>query len=198
MNEVFARPMPSGETETALTILEILRNFWNQHMAWAFLILVIAGMIKLGVNNVKRREQNILKIWRFIHFFLSKRQMMIPLIYTLAKRDKGLGDEALKKLLHVRNQCRQYPIKKHLKKRMELERKFSEILVQYFTKLENDGVLSKDPLLQHVGKDLEFIDQKLVQLQTVYNREATDWNKHITPLHGLFGIGKCTLFTSDT
>jgi hypothetical protein len=197
MNEVFARPMPSEGTETALTTLEMLRNFWNEHMAWTFLILIIAGLIKLAVNNVKRREKNIHKIWRFIHFFLSKRQMMIPLIYTLAKRDDGLDEEALKKLLHVRMQCRQYSIKKHLKKRMELERKFSEILVQYFTKLEKDGVLKKDPLLQHVGKDLEFIDQKLVQLQTVYNREASDWNKHLTVFHKIFGIRKCKLFTTQ-
>ncbi len=196
MNEAFARPMPSVETSDSLSIFEIIRNFWNEHMAWMFLLLVILGLGKLTINHVKRREKNIQKIWRFILFFLSKRQMMIPLIYTLAKRDKGLDDTALKKLLHIRMQCRQYSIKKHLKKRMELERKFSEILVQYFAKLEKDGVLKKDPLLLHVGKDLEFIDQKLVQLQTIYNREARDWNRRQTVLHRLVGVGKCKLFTS--
>jgi hypothetical protein len=195
MIKVFARPIPSLE-EPSLTTFEIIRNFWNEHMAWMFLVLVTFGLIKLAINNVKQREQNIQKIWRFILFFLSKRQMMIPLIYTLAKRDKGLNDEALKKLLHIRMQCRQYSIKKHLKKRMELERRFSEILVQYFSKLEQDGILEKDPLLLHVGKDLEFIDQKLVQLQTVYNNEAETWNKKLTIFHKIIGIKKCNHFSA--
>jgi len=196
MNEAFARPLPSMEDGGSSSTIEIVRNFWNEHMAWMFLVLVVFGILKLTVNNVKRREHNIQKIWRFILFFLSKRQMMIPLIYTLAKRDKGLDEVSLKKLLHIRMQCRQYSIKKHLKKRMELERKFSQILVIYFEKLEKDGILEKDPLLQHVGKDLEFIDQKLVQLQAVYNKEAETWNKNLTVFHRFVGVRKCKLFTS--
>ena len=187
--------MPSP-TEASSSVLEGIQTFWNEHLAWMFLALVVFGVLKLMVNNVKRREDNIQKIWRFILFFLSKRQMMIPLIYTLAKRDKGLDDIALKRLLHIRMQCRQYSIKKHLKKRMELERKFSQILVVYFEKLEKDGILKKDPLLQHVGNDLEFIDQKLVQLQSVYNKEAGTWNKNLTVFHKIVGVRKCKLFTS--
>jgi len=196
MNEAFARPLPSSEVGETLSTMEIVRNFWNEHMAWMFLVFVVFGILKLTVNNVKRREKNIEKIWRFILFFLSKRQMMIPLIYTLAKQDNGLDEVSLKKLLHIRMQCRQYSIKKHLKKRMELERKFSQILILYFEKLEKDGILEKDPLLQHVGKDLEFIDQKLVQLQAVYNKEAEIWNKNLTVFHRLVGVRKCKLFTS--
>ena len=170
MIEAFARPMPSMSGEESSTTFDIIRNFWNEHMAWMFLAFVIAGLVKLMVNNAKRHEQNIQKIWRFILFFLSKRQMMIPLVYTLAKRDKALDEASLKTLLDIRTQCRRYSIKKHFQKRIVFERKFSEILVQYFTKLEQDGTLSKDALLLSVGQDLEFIDQKLVQLQTLYNR----------------------------
>ncbi len=193
MNEVFASPLPSMSNEESLSTLDVIRDFWNEHMAWTFLILVFLGLLKLSANNVRRQENNIHKIWRFIVFFLSKRQMMIPLIYTLAKRDKALDEDSLKKLLHIRVQCRQYSIKKHLKKRMELERKFSEILVAYFGKLERDGVLEKDPLLLLVGKDLEFIDQKLVQLQTIYNKEADEWNRKFNVFHRIFGVRKCNL-----
>ncbi len=152
---------------------DFLQNYW----LWIFLFVFIFGFLGYGAYRLHRRQKYIHKLWLFILFFLTKRQMIIPLIYTLAKRDKKLDNKILDELLQIRDECRSVSLRKSPEKRLKLEAKISEAVFTYFSTLEKDGALQKEPKFMHIMKDLEFIDKKLTDLQGIYNAEAAQWNK---------------------
>jgi len=183
MIDVFARPTPSQISDTDIlfaekgTVFEYLQIIWNEYSAWFLLVIAVFVLGKLWFNTLHRKQSQVEKIWKFLLFFLSKRQMMLPLVYTLAKQDGLLEKEALKKILDIRRECIECSFRRTPQKRMQIERNVSRILFHYFSKLEKSGKIKHQSKLFHLLKDLEFIDEKLLQLQKIYNREALLWNQ---------------------
>ena len=64
---------------------------------------------------------------------------------------------------------------------------------KYFSTLERDGKIKPNSKLFSIVSDLEFIDEKLVELQNVYNTEVIIWNKKFLPLRNLFNLPKYEL-----
>ncbi|HEY5713786.1 MAG TPA: LemA family protein, partial [Candidatus Gracilibacteria bacterium] len=126
---------------------------------------------------LRRRYNNIRKLWAFILFFLTKRQMFIPLVYMLAKSQEGFDSPKLEELLNIRQHCREKSLKHSPHQRLALEKKVSQTLFEYFSFLENQKKLQMQSKFGHIVRDLEFIDSKLVELQQLYNVEAKRWNR---------------------
>jgi len=146
------------------------------HQMWVFFATIgIIGLIVLHLK-LKQRFRNIKKLWIFILFFLTKRQMLIPLIWTFAKREKVFDEAILHNLLQIRRDCRSTSLKDTPSQRLKLEQSVSHILYEYFTKLETENRIRKGSKFEKVVQDLEFIDAKLVELQALYNLEAEKWN----------------------
>jgi len=145
---------------------------------WEYLIIgcivTIFGIFIL--RRLRKREKNLKRLWLFILFFLSKRQMMLPLIYTLAKREQILDKKVMDELLEIRNKCRSTSLKKKPMERLKLEKKVSIALYKYFTALEKQNRIRPGSKLHKIVQDLEFIDGKLIELQTLYNQEGARWN----------------------
>lgn len=164
-----------------------LESLWDFLVGiWSFLVeyqsaILIISIVLFGIvffkKRFSKREIQLKKMWNYTLFFLVKRQMMIPLVYSLAQKDGILDYEILKNLLDIRNQCRNKSLKKSPRERLELEQKVSQILFYYFSTLEKEKKIKPKSKFEKIVKDLEFIDLKLVQLQKVYNRETKKWNK---------------------
>ncbi len=178
MIEVLARPVPSGtmSQEAPASFWIWLQGIWNANAGWILLIFVILGMAKLMLNRMQKMQARIEKLWKFILFFLYKRQMMLPLVHTLAKREKALDHAQLQELLDIREHLQKFPLPRTPRERISWEQKISKLLFRYFSHLEKNGILSSHSALHQVVEDLEFIDEKLVQLQQVYNHEVAQWN----------------------
>ena len=86
-------------------------------------------------------------------FFLTKRQMMIPLVYTLAKRDALLEPQQLKHLLEIKIQLKDCSFKKSPLKRLKLEKEVSRLFFQYFSKLENKNQITQNSPMLKILKD---------------------------------------------
>lgn len=176
-----------------------LLDFWAEYSAWILLTIVILAIVKLMFNVVRRRERNIQKLWSFVLFFLSKRQMMMPLIYTLAQRDGVLDKDVLSQLLAIRDECRGLSLRRQPTQRLKQETKVSRILYEYFSALEKQGKIKSGSKFEKLVQDMEFIDEKLFQLQKAYNNEAALWNKKydffpLKLLGLLFGFHRFELF----
>lgn len=148
--------------------------------------ILVAG-IGLGAWKLHQRQAYLKRLWRFTLFFLTKRQMAIPLVYTLAERSGKMGSGELEKLLKIYRQCRETSFRLQPGDRMHLEHEISKFLLVFFSDLERSGSLEKIPALARVVQDLEFIDQKLVDLQKVYNKETEKWNRLLS-IPGLNGM----------
>ncbi len=170
--------------------LDLIQGFWSFLVTFQIELFVIFGLLAgltyfFKIN--KKKESEIKKMWIFTLFFLTKRQMMIPLVVTLAKKDQILDEDVRERLLIIRDRCRKVSLKKDPINRLELEQQVSKVLYYYFSNLEAKGLIEKGTKFEKIVRDLEFIDAKLVQLQHVYNREAEKWNKTVTnPLVGWF------------
>ena len=105
---------------------------------------------------------------------------MIPLVYALAKRDNYTKYKNIDKLLVIREKCKHISLKISPTARLRVEKEISEFLFDYFTVLEQRGVIAKKSKFEYIVKDLEYIDKKLVDLQKLYNHETTRWNKIIS------------------
>ncbi len=160
--------------------------FGNEHILWFIAFLIIVLLIKFAIDHKRKQQKQIHKLWLYTLFFLSKRQMMLPLIVTLSQRDGLLDDETLEEILDIRQKCRDVSFKKHPKKRLELEKIVSQVLYHYFSNLEKQGKIREKSKFEHVIHDLEFIDEKLVALQKTYNQAAYAWNKHLRMFPGFF------------
>ena len=104
---------------------------------------------------------------------------MIPLVYSLAKKDNFNKYKNLDKLLMIREKCKHLSLKKSPVSRLKVEREISKFLFEYFSDLEKRGRLPKKSKFEYIIKDLEYIDKKLVDLQQLYNQETARWNKVI-------------------
>lgn len=157
----------------------ILDWFMAHGISLLGLIIVIA-LIVWGIKKIRQRRDQIQKLWVFILFFLTKRQMMIPLVITLSQKDDILDEDLRLKLMEIRQQCRDVSFKKDPDARLEIEEQVSKILFFYFSNLEKKEQIREGSKFSKLVKDLEFIDAKLVQLQKVYNNEVKNWNKWTT------------------
>lgn len=153
-----------------------IETFFALYGTWFWAGLVFLGIFFLGVSYFRRRQKMIEKLWHLILFFLSKRQMMIPLVFTFAQRDQLLSEKDLSTLLEIRALSRSVPLRKDPEKRMTIEKKVSQILFSFFDKMEKKENYPSQKTMKKIMKDFEFIDEKLVELQQVYNREALKWN----------------------
>lgn len=181
-------PLPSGikVKTTADKINEIIPEwvfdipeFLVEHLPKIFLLVLVGIFVKLQFNRKKRHKAQIEKAWKFLLFFLSKRQMMIPLVISLAKKNGAISAEQQAQLIKIRQDCQKISLKKNLSQRLQAEESVSLILYKFFEQLEKNGELEKNLRLKKVVSDLEFIDQKLIELQTLYNAEATKWNQNL-------------------
>ncbi len=177
-------------------------TFWDwlvYFQFWVFMFTILICGTVLFYLKLRARHKNIRKLWIFILFFLTKRQMLIPLVWTFAKREDVFEAEALEELLQIRQDCRNASLKHNPTARLKLERRLSQILYSYFLKLEEEGKLKAESRFSKIVQDLEFIDGKLVELQGLYNLEANRWNRATSffVLHGIlasFGMKHFELF----
>ncbi len=192
MNNVFARPLPSSLNNLSedFNLFSYLKNSVEEYLPWFFLFIVIIAIFKLALNSLHREKMRLEKLKKFIVFFLSKRQMMLPLVYTFATQDQLLDKNALEEILSIRLQAKNMPFKENPQARMQLEKTVSRILFKYFSDLEKTGKIKSNSKFTSVLKDLEFIDEKLVELQKVYNNEVGIWNSKLIPLRQLFNLPK--------
>ena len=185
-------PLPAGITPPTFWERVLPEWVWdfiafgNDHILWFIAGLILILLIKFAIDRKRKQQKQIHKLWLFTLFFLSKRQMMIPLIVTLSRRDGLLDDETLEDLLEIRQKCREVPFKKSPQKRLELEQRVSRILYRYFSDLDAQGKIREKSKFEHVIHDLEFIDNKLVELQKTYNQASYAWNQHLRQFPGFF------------
>ncbi len=189
----FELPRLSGDIETGIIeqffidfpVANYVKNiFWNsgkfiiENAATILGIFIIIGISIILFRKLKAQQRHVKKLWKYNLFFLSKRQMMIPLVFTLADRDEGLVDKkAMQNLLKIRNECRDISLKNNPQERLLKEKEISLAFLEYFEKCEKSGRIEKNPKFKRIVSDLEFIDEKLIQLQKIYNAETTKWNK---------------------
>ena len=171
-------PMVTPKLKASIwDMVQNIEDFFSAYGHWIFLGLTFLGCVVLVVLYFRQKQQTIEKLWKLILFFLSKRQMMIPIVYTFAQRDALLSEKDLQKLLEIRELSRSVPLRKDPTRRMEIEREVSHILLDFFTKIEKNKNYPSKTTMDRILEDFEFIDEKLVELQKVYNREALLWNK---------------------
>ncbi len=142
-------------------------------------LVVLWILLSVLLRRVRTRLREIQKLWLFTLFFLSKRQMMVPLLYTYAKREDLLPPVQLEEILAIREECRHISLKRSPERRLEAESRLSEIIYSFFHALEREGRITEGSEWQKLVEDFEFIDRKLVELQKVYNHEARSWNEQI-------------------
>lgn len=143
-------------------------------------LIIVLAIVFWVIKKIRQRRDQIQKLWVFILFFLTKRQMMIPLVITLSQKDDILDEDLRLKLMEIRQKCRDVSFKKDPDARLEIEEQVSKILFFYFSNLEKKDQIREGSKFSKLVKDLEFIDAKLVQLQKVYNNEVKGWNKWTT------------------
>ena len=158
-------------------------------------LLLFVG-IGFALSKSHTKQNQIQKLWLFTLFFLTKRQMMIPLVIGLSKKDKILDSKTQKKLIEIRQKCREVSFKTQPQKRLELEQEVSEILFFYFAHLEKANQIKPGTKFAKIAADLEFIDIKLIQLQKAYNQEVERWNQvaKIPLMKGLWTLVRLKTF----
>lgn len=174
-----ARPVQPSEPVSSGDFLDAVLLWLGENWWWIVGLLLLLVLSIFILRKVKQKYGEIQKLWIFTLFFLTKRQMMIPLVIALSTKDKILDKTTQNKLMEIRERCREVSFKKSPVARLELETEVSEILYNYFSKIEKNGQLKTNSKFYKIVKDLEFIDAKLVQLQKVYNLEATRWNRQL-------------------
>lgn len=197
------RPEPMGPqsfSEYAWDqIVEIM--FWliqNQVSIWLVLISIL--LLSLGYLKLRRAHHTINRLWNLTLFFLTKRLMLLPIIYRIAQIEGVLDNEKCQKMLQIRSECRHTSLRNNPTQRLQKESELSRILYDFFSELDDRGEITKHPKLQKLVQDLEFIDAKLVELQNLYNQHAKKWNQNIRwswlekPMQWL-RIGRFRLFT---
>lgn len=162
-----------------------LENIWQLVLDYEIFILILLlflGGLFWGYKFFAKKQNHLQRIWLFILFFLTKRQMMIPLVIKLAEKDNLLEKNLTKELLDIRKSCRDTSLKTNCQKRLMLERKISAILYTYFSSLESQNKINPKSKFAKIIQDLEFIDEKLIQLERLYNTEVTPWNQLLNKL----------------
>lgn len=171
------------------------QSYWWENIEWSGMESIVSGFLQNGVlilslilgvaliiflvKRIHFRRNQIQKLWVFILFFLTKRQMMIPLVIRLSEKDQLLDNQMRAKLMEIRQLSRDTSFKKYPNQRLAVEEEVSTILFHYFSTLEKQSQIQPGTKFAKLVKDLEFIDAKLVQLQKVYNNEAHRWNRFV-------------------
>jgi hypothetical protein len=165
--------------------VEIFLLLWDNFMLLFLCVLTFLGW-KIYTNRLRMRKRQIRKLWMFVLFFLTKRQMMIPLIIELAKKENALPESMRQELMGIREKCRMLSFRTSPNKRLELEIEVSRIFLVYFSFLESENKIHAGTKFAKIVSDLEYIDQKLIEMQHLYNIEAKKWNKHVRKFIGLY------------
>ncbi len=155
-------------------------EFLTSNALWIVGAVVLLALIIWAIKKTRQRRDQIHKLWVFILFFLTKRQMMIPLVIRLAEKDELLDADLRNKLMEIRQDSREVSFKKNPDQRLEVEEQVSKILFFYFSSLDKKDLIKPGTKFAKLVKDLEFIDAKLVQLQAAYNNEAHKWNQWVS------------------
>lgn len=166
-------------------LVEIFMLLWDNFMFLFLGVLAFLGW-RVYTNRLWMRQRQIKKLWMFVLFFLTKRQMMIPLVIELAKKENALPESMRQELLLIREKCRKISFKSSPNKRLELEVEVSKIFMMYFSFLESEQKILPGTKFAKIVSDLEYIDQKLLEMQHLYNLEADKWNKHVQKFIGLY------------
>ena len=172
-------------------VLARAREFLVANFPIISAIFVVAFLLALAFHSLRKRQKRIQKIWKFITLFLLKRQMIVPMLYTLGKNENQLRPTQLQKLLEIRAELSDFAAKNQVKNRIAREFEISEIIFDYFSLLEKNKSFAKNPKFRVLVRDLEFIDQKLVELQPIYNLEVENWNALFRPIvkYALLALG---------
>ena len=137
--------------------------------------------LRWWITQQRKKQQHMRKLWDLLVFFLMKRQMSIPIIYTLSKRQQLFSAEKLAELLTMREQCQQLSLRTQTNQRLDHERNFSQLLFRFFSQAEASQSMKLGSALRQLAEDFEFMDQKLVQIQGAYNAEVAIWNRSWAP-----------------
>ena len=197
-------PLPAGITpptwwervfpEWMIDALVGTKDFLHENILWVVLLGAVILVIKFWYDAERKKFLQIKKLWTFTLFFLSKRLMMIPLIITFSRRGGELSNKKVEQLLQLRNECRSVSLRNDPEERLKRKATYSSALFEFFMELESKGTLQSSPSLQQLAKDLEFIDQKLVELQMAYNHEARRWNMQRHVFKKMLGLPALSLF----
>ncbi len=177
--EQFLALSETGIWQTAKEWATAAWQFFRQNLAWFGLLFIIWAGIALTMQRTRAYKNRVQRLWLFLLYFLSKRHMLIPVVHTMAKRDGLLSDAELQSLVTHREKCRSISLRRNPQARMEAEMQLSEVLYGYFERINEEGKLHENPVIERVAEDLMFIDQKLTGLQAQYNAEADEFNSKI-------------------
>jgi len=179
---VVEREVPSFVIEEPLQEVSIsfetLTHFLDAHIMPIMLGILFVGFLRVIYRHYHRQELYLQKLWLFVVFFLSKRQLMIPLVHTFSGRDGLLSNDQRKRLLELREECEQASLKEHPVERIKREKELSRLLYSYFMTLEQQNKILPGSPAERLVKDLEFMDGKLLALQKTYNQEVETWNNN--------------------
>ena len=158
--------------------LESFISLLDTHIMPIMAAILLVGFLRVIYRYYHRQELYLQKLWLFVVFFLSKRQLMIPLVYTLSGRDHLLSDAQRARLLELRQECQESSLKEHPVERIKREQELSRLLYTYFMELEKQNKIIAGTPVERLVKDLEFMDEKLLDLQKTYNQEVETWNTY--------------------
>ncbi len=167
-----------GEIQTMIqTIAKKIWFVWDIYGAWILLILICIFVIWFVCHMARKKQRNIEKVWHILTYFLTKRQMMLPIAYTLSKRGNFLPETTLREILFLREEGGAISLKKNPHERLKQEQKVTRLLYDFFTFLEKENKILPHSRMEKFMRDCQFIHEKLQELQKVYNTAAFHWNK---------------------
>lgn len=189
------------EGSLGFELLQLGRNilYWViENALWLGVLVLLLAALWFVHMAIEEKKLEIRRLWSFLLFFLSKRLMILPLLHDTGLENGWISQETAQKMVTLRQKARTQSLRTQPKARMQTEMEVSRLLVDIFTKIEQEKGLNH-PIITNVGADLEFIDEKLVTLQQKYNEEAYAFNKKYAEgikgkLFGLFGGGAIPLF----
>ena len=195
-----------AEGSIGFELTQLFRSifYWIIENAFWLGILVLAlSALWFLFQQVKERQTEIQRLWGFLLFFLSKRHMMLPVLHTVSSREKYLDEESLGKITKLRQQAREVSLRQNPAQRMGIEGDVSNLLVEIFTKVEKSPSAKNNQIIKTIGKDLEFVDEKLVELQEKYNATASRFNSRyvqspIGKVLSLFKVRAFPLFSDNS
>ncbi len=182
-------------------VLQSIDSFLNEYAILLFLGGVGILCVFIGYGILYREQKRILKIWSLILFFLAKRHMILPLLYTVSVRNNILSHADRNTLLDIRLLVQNHSFSRHPEKRIIIEQDVSRIVMDFFTRAEKNSNASQKELIHHLLDDFTFLDEKLYTLQQFYNQEAFRWNTYfkkpfLRPFFRIVGLRPLELFIS--
>ncbi len=168
------------EGSVGFELWQLFRNifYWViENALWLGILVLLASLIWFLWIGIQEKRSEIQRLWVFLLFFLSKRHMVLPLLHFEAKAHHWLDETTLEKMVTLRQMARQTSLRQNPVERMKIEEETSALLVRVFAKLEQSENAAHNTIIQTVGADLEFVDEKLIALQKEYNSQVLAFNK---------------------